>query len=250
MNIYETDAAVSQYLLFHYGAPEERDPFQMLPNVAAFPSVCVQELPERGSLPANARALDLGCAVGRSTFELTRLCAEVIGLDSSAAFIRAAQALKETGIHPYTRMDEGALRTSLIARVPEKLDRTRVSFRVGDAMNVPADLGSFDLVVMANLIDRLPDPARCLQQLPALVRRGGQVVITSPCTWLEEFTPRDKWLGGFERNGRAFTTLDALKEILGRDFEFRFEQDVPFLIWEHRRKFQHSVAQASVWLRR
>jgi hypothetical protein len=42
-----------------------------------------------------------------------------------------------------------------------------------------------------------------------------------------------------------------LKELLAADFEFVEEpRDVPFVIRETARKFQHSVAQMSVWRRK
>jgi hypothetical protein len=103
---------------------------------------------------------------------------------------------------------------------------------------------------MANLIDRLTNPHRCLQQLPNLVKSGGQLIITSPYTWLEEYTPRENWLGGLARDGQRIKTLDSLKRILSPAFEFSFAKDLPFLIREHARKFQWSVAEASVWVRK
>ncbi len=69
--------------------------------------------------------------------------------------------------------------------------------------------------------------------------------MTSPYTWLEEYTPRDKWL--VDAEGSA---LGALKEILAPAFELRQTIDLPFLIREHRRKYQWSIAEASVWRRR
>ena len=39
--------------------------------------------------------LDLGCAVGRTSYELTRLFDKVIGLDYSARFIQVATMLQE-----------------------------------------------------------------------------------------------------------------------------------------------------------
>jgi SAM-dependent methyltransferase len=120
----------------------------------------------------------------------------------------------------------------------------KVRFEQGDACNLRADLGEFDFVLLANLIDRLPDPARCLARLPALVAPGGGLVITSPYTWMEEYTPRGKWLAGAEG------TLAALKKILAPAFEFRRALDLPFLIRDHRRKYQWSVAEASVWQRK
>ena len=101
---------------------------------------------------------------------------------------------------------------------------------------------------MANLIDRLSDPRRCLKRLSNLVKAGGQLVITSPYTWLEEFTPRSNWLGASDPE--ANSTLDGLSHALDPHFEFQEARDIPFLIREHARKFQWSVAQATRWIRR
>ena len=120
-----------------------------------------------------------------------------------------------------------------------------VRFECGDACALRADLGTFDLVLMANLIDRLPDPARCLARMPGLISSGGWLVITSPYTWMEEYAPREKWLDG---GGRG--AVSALQEKLAAAFEFREVFNLPFLIREHRRKYQWSIAEASVWQRK
>ncbi len=251
MNPYETERLLGEYLLFHFGTPEEILPYDFGPRAALeFAERVVSETIVGSELPAGARALDLGCAVGRSSFELARHCEEVVGIDFSASFIRAAGTLRDDGELSYYRTDEGELRTPLRARIPAGVDGSRVRFEVGDACDLRADLGSFDVVLMANLIDRLPDPARCLERLPLLVRDGGQLVIASPYTWLPEYTPRERWLGGRAVGGAPLGTLDALRGRLEPTFEFRGVQDVPFLIREHARKFQWSVSQASIWRRR
>jgi hypothetical protein len=36
---------------------------------------------------------------------------------------------------------------------------------------------------------------RLLKRLPELVKPGGQLFITTPFTWLDEYTPPANWLG-------------------------------------------------------
>jgi len=248
---YETDRAVSEYLLFHYGTVEEILPFNNGPVAALnFPLRCVTECLDIKRLPPRARALDLGCAVGRSTFELARHCAEVIGIDFSSRFCAVANQLRENGSSDFKSTTEGEITQSSRAVVPRDIDRTRVQFEEGDATNLRSGLGIFDVVLMANLIDRLANPRRCLVQLLKLLNRGGQLIITSPYTWMTDYTPRENWLGGFEREGKSVHTLDSLKEILSAHFDFSGQKDLPFLIREHARKFQWSVAEASLWTRR
>jgi len=201
-------------------------------------------------VPAGARALDLGWADGRASFEHVLVCGSVLGIDYSHQFIDAAEKLRAGGELGYPRVDEGELRTLLLARRPEGIPADRVSFEQGDAMQLRAGLGVFDVILMANLIDRLSEPKRCLRQLAPLMRSGGQLIITSPYTWLPDYTPKANWLGGREEDGLRKTTLQGLQESLDGEFELRQTKDLPFLIREHARKFQWSVAQASLWRRR
>jgi putative 4-mercaptohistidine N1-methyltranferase len=250
-DFYETDRALSEYLLFHYGSPAKNMPWSFGPATALnYPARCVSECLDPARLPARARGLDLGCAVGRATFELARHCSEVIGIDYSQRFIEVARQLQQHGSISYAYVEEGLLTTPATAEVPAGIERSRVTFEQGDAQALRADLGQFDVVLMANLVDRLRDPSQCLKALPVLVRKGGQLILTTPCTWLDDYTPRSHWLGGFERSGQPIRTLATLHALLDPHFTLARTLDMPFVIREHARKFQWSVAQATVWIRR
>lgn len=67
----------------------------------------------------------------------------------------------------------------------------KVNFFQGDACalseyadNKPG-LGTFDGVILANLLCRLPDPVACLNAMPKVVNKGGVVVIVTPFSWLK-----------------------------------------------------------------
>lgn len=241
-NVYESAKLLDEYLLFHYGSEAETLPADAPAGQAEALHFAVRTIVENVPARPRARALDLGCAVGRSTFELSAFCDEVIGIDYSHAFIAAARRLREFGEVAYQRQDEGRRHTQLVARRPAGARPTRIDFEQGDAHGLQADLGSFDLVHAANLICRLREPARLLGRLGSLVRPGGTLVLTTPCTWLGEFTPPQNWPPG--------STLEWLREHLDSAFELEAVRDQPFLIRETARKFQWSVAQASVWARR
>jgi putative 4-mercaptohistidine N1-methyltranferase len=250
-NPYESERLLCEYLLFHYGEPGEILPYEGGPvSALGYAQRCVRECLDVSLLGANSRGLDLGCAVGRSSFELARDCSEVVGIDYSQLFIEAAERVRTVGKVPYWRADEGDLRTSLVACRPKDVDLQRVSFEQGDAMALRQGLGVFDVVLMANLIDRLREPLKCLERLPSLVVKGGQLIVTSPYTWLPDYTERSLWLGGFSKSGVPQTTLEGLRHALDADFELVATRDLPFLIREHARKYQWSVAQASIWRRR
>ena len=248
---YESERAAAEYLLFHYGARGLKPPpGWTLRGALQFPARCVSRCLVAARLPANARGLDLGCAVGAGSFELARHCGEVIGVDASRHFIAIANRLRRLGSVGFRSAEEGELTRPRRAVVPAGIDRRRVKFEVGDAARLRGDLGQFDVVMLANLIDRMVAPMKCLERLPALVRPGGQLILASPYTWLRDCTPRRHWLGGFHRDGRPVKTFETLKRALAPDFKLARQLDLPFLLREHARKYQLGISQAAVWFRR
>lgn len=244
---YENQRVLQEYLLFHYGEDSANMPWPDGPQGGLrFPQRCVSEGLNPEQLAKPSRALDLGCAVGRSTFELARHCDEVIGIDFSHAFILTARTLCRERSLPFEYVECGDIMRSAEARVPD-VDCSNVAFEVGDAQNLRSDLGDFDVVLAANLLCRLPRPQLLLNRLPSLVKSGGQLILTTPNTWLESFTRPDFWIGGRPSMG---TTLEVLTERLAPEFELVKSLDLPFSIREHARKFQWSVAEMSVWKRR
>lgn len=244
---YENQQILQEYLLFHYGDDEANMPWPDGPKQGlSFPRRCVEKGLDPSLLPPSARALDLGCAVGRSTFELARHCDKVVGIDFSHAFILTARTLCREQSLPFEYVECGSIMRSTHAKVPD-VDCSRVSFEVGDAQNLRPDLGTFDVVFAANLLCRLPRPQLLLNRLPTLVNPGGQLILVTPNTWLESFTAADFWIGGQPSTG---TTLEVLDERLGTHFKRTNRLDLPFSIREHARKFQWSVAEMTVWIRR
>jgi putative 4-mercaptohistidine N1-methyltranferase len=239
-SIYESEKLLAEYLLFHYGRPEE-----ILTPDRAWPPGMREALdfPVRTTAHFSQgtadRGLDLGCAVGRSACEMSRTCSEVVGIDFSHAFIHAAEALRAGEPLVFDRREEASLVTSLEARLPAGIDGSRLSFQQGDAMHLSPDLGAFDRVHAANLLCRLPEPEKLLARLSALVKPGGELVLATPCTWLEEFTPPGNW--------PVSGTFEWLQAALSQSFSLIRQADEPFLIRETARKFQWTTSLVTVW---
>ena len=85
-----------------------------------------------------------------------------------------------------------------------------------------------------------------LDDIPNRINKDGLLVLLSPYTWLEDYTPKENWLGGYMRDNKEVYTLDTLKEKL-LDFELLETIDVPFVIKETSRKYQHTISQMSIW---
>ena len=103
---------------------------------------------------------------------------------------------------------------------------------------------------MANLICRLPEPLDCLSRVigpDSIIKKGGYLVITSPFSWLEQYTAKNRWLGTVDKNGNYTDSFTNLKKYFDGHFELLREEPFPFLIREHSRKFQFVMPQLSVW---
>jgi putative 4-mercaptohistidine N1-methyltranferase len=151
----------------------------------------------------------------------------------------------------YARPEEGELvsfQDQSLASLGLEEAADRVAFHQGDACDLPSQFAGYDLVLAANLIDRLYQPSLFLETIHERINELGLLVIASPYTWLEEYTPREHWVGGFKKNGEDFSTFDGLREMLAPHFRLLFEPwSLPFVIRETRNKFQHSFSELTVW---
>lgn len=245
-DLYETDETICMYSEFHWG--DEHFCVGNFPRRMA--QICL-ELTE--GLPRR-KALDLGCAAGRATFELARSFALVQGVDFTARYIQMGTTMKERGRIKYIRKEEGELTTFCERRLSDfQLQdvAASVEFWQADACNLREQFTGYDLVLAANLLDRLYSPRKFLAAIHERIHPGGLLVISSPYTWMKEFTPRLEWIGAFRKDGEPYSTLEALNDILGEHFEHVGNpRDIEFVIPETARKFQHTIAQITVWKRK
>lgn len=245
---YETDKLLAEYAEFHYG-----DNYFGVENfskalVDYFIKIAAPYLTQ---LQRPLQCLDIGCASGRASFELAKYFDSVIGIDFSARFIQQGVLLKDSGVLRYAITSEGELvnyKTRTLKELSLEETKERVNFFQGDACNLKSQFKNYDAVFAANLIDRLYDPSKFLSEISDRINSGGLLFIASPYTWLEEHTPRDKWLGGYKKDGETFTTRDGLLEVLKNSFDLINEpHEIPFVIKETARKFQHSLADVTIW---
>jgi len=241
MDIYETDELASQYCEFQYGDTHF--------GVANFAIECARVA---SKFAVNTtKALDLGCATGRATFELAKVFDEVEGIDFSARFVQVGAKLRNDGYVAFESKEEGELTVQKSVSIEElgyENLKDKVTFWQGDACNMKPNFTSYDLIIATNLIDRLYQPRLFLDTVDERLNKDGILVITSPYTWQESSTKKEFWLGGYkDENSNNVKTLDSLKSVLGDKFELLHVQDLDFVIKETARKYQHTVSELSVW---
>jgi 5-histidylcysteine sulfoxide synthase/putative 4-mercaptohistidine N1-methyltranferase len=264
-NVYETDDSLHMYLGLHYPNSGEKEgvapilPHDNSPNHGTgFPQRVAGLLSSLKPEFNNNRALDIGCAVGGASFELAKTFDHVDAFDFSGSFVSAAKRMQSAENIKFRVPVEAELYEDVQAihehGVTDSV-RSKVQFFTGDAcrlidMKEDGILGSYDGVVMSNLLCRLPDPMACLAGLPEIINPGGVVVMVTPFSWLTEFTPRGKWLGGFYDpvTNEAIYSKDILRQIMASNgFEKIHEVQMPLVIREHQRKYQYIVSEATGW---
>ena len=189
---------LSTYTWDHYGDldPEETGE----PRPGSVLRVLERGLELAGDLPEGP-ILDLGCAVGRSTFALAgggdRL---VLGVDLSFPMLQVASEALRRGRVRYPRRRVGIVydRRELPVLF-EGLEE--VDFWACDAADLPFPAGTFAAVVGLNVLDCVASPHGLLASLPRLLKPGGKAVLSTPYDWSAAATPLEAWLGGHSQRG-------------------------------------------------
>ena len=102
------------------------------------------------AVPPGGRWLDVGCGTGAFTEAILGSAnpGSVVGVDPSSSFIEHARS---------------------------KVDDSRASFTVGDAMKLDLPDSSFDAAAAALVLNFVPDPISAVVEMTRVVRPGGRV---------------------------------------------------------------------------
>lgn len=113
----------------------------------------------------------------------------------------------------------------------------------------PPIVGTFDVVLAANLLCRLPTPVKFLRSVPALLNPGGTLILVSPYSWLEEYTEKKEWIGACSSEADSFKVLSEFMAKECPSLKMIHREDIPFVIREHERKFQYGVSDCVVFVK-
>ena len=194
---------LSTYAWDHYGDldPQETGaPGNHCPG--SVQSVLKRGLELAGEIPEGP-ILDLGCAVGRTTFELAaRTGRPVVGVELGYAMLRlAARTLREGRVR-YPRRRVGLVYDRRDFAVPFA-GTGDVDFWACDALALPFPAGTFAAVVGLNVLDCVQSPHDLLAALPRLLAPGGKAILSTPYDWSPAATPVEAWLGGHSQRGET-----------------------------------------------
>jgi trans-aconitate methyltransferase len=168
--------------------------------------------------------LDLGCGVGRLSALMA--ChypdARVIGVDSSAQMIEKAKAVVcgegepvqvDLSRYGFGQLALPRLACQNVEFACEAMDEFASRWLAQDAQPL------FDIVVMANVLDRLADAAAGLSHVYSLVAPGGLVVGSSPLNFRSEA----EWnsIASVGQLTRHFEDAGFIVDFLVDDFVYR-----------------------------
>lgn len=114
------------------------------------------------------RAIDIGAGLGRHTFELYSLGANVTAFDQNEAEMAEVQNMIEA-----IRLEGG---------LPEGAQAEAV---VGDALNLPYEDDTFDLVLISEVLEHVLEDTRAIEEFVRVLKPGGVAAVTVPREWPE-----------------------------------------------------------------
>jgi SAM-dependent methyltransferase len=183
---YDSNTLLDTYRELHFGIPGQQasDPDEVKAAATFLLDAVDVAKPFYDGIAAPlgelrpATVLDAGCGLGRLGHWFAAALPDVtyVGLDYSTGMIREAASQ--------------AAAVSAAAAAPPLL------FIAGDATRPPFPSASFDLVIAANLVDRVDRPNDVICALWTLVKPGGHLFLTDPFHW--EDTPLEERFFSFE----------------------------------------------------
>jgi ubiquinone/menaquinone biosynthesis C-methylase UbiE len=135
---------------------------------------------------ADGRVLDVGTATGSLAIEFAKAIpgVAVVGLDLSDAALELARVnAQENGVS------------------------SRVTFKEGNAENMPFEDGCFDAAISNNTLHLIEHPVRLFDEIHRVLKPRGRFIIA-------DF--RRSWLGLFIEHFRAAYATGEVRELLGR----------------------------------
>ncbi len=242
---YAQRATVEEYLAFHFPASDPLRPL-LGPRTPPWMERYPKAVRPLWAPHPRGRALDIGCAVGGVTFDLALDFGSAIGLDRSAPLVREAVGVRGSGRARYRAVVEGEIVGECDVPV---VAPSNARFVVGDALALPFRDGTFALALALNLVDRVPDPGRALDEAGRVVAQGGRLIVASPFTWTETCAPKERWLGGLLRDGEPVRGAVAIREHLAPRFAWEREEEVCFFLPHHARSGQLGSVSIQIFRR-
>lgn len=239
---------LSTYGYDHYGDLDPNEPEQPDAKPGSALRLLAETLPEMTPL-VDGPILDLGCSVGRTSFELSRVFkTPVLGIDLNFTMLQAAAKVLETGIFTYPKRRVGltyerkTIKTGL-------MDDKNVDFWACDVLNLPFSNSVFSFGLSLNLLDCVGNPYLHLQEIERVLKPGAGAIISTPYDWNANASPVENWLGGHSQRSEAKGSSERiLRSLFAKgghsqaipNLELIFEKEnLPWTVRVHHRSYMN-----------
>ena len=123
---------------------------------------------DRLGVSAGTTAIDIGAGQGRHSYEMFRRGADVIAFDQSDSDMAEVSEMFDAMIA------EKQVPASAKART-----------EVGDALHLPYADNAFDVVLMSEILEHIPDDTDAIAEMARVLAPGGHAAVTVPRYWPE-----------------------------------------------------------------
>lgn len=140
--------------------------------------------------------IDMGCSVGRTTFELAEHQDDLaLGVDLNFSMLRIASQVLRTGRVRYPRRRVGVVYDRREFSYSSSRGRN-VDFWACDLLALPFALQNVSTIAALNVLDCVSAPITFLESSCHMLRPGGKLIMTTPFDWSPTATAVESWLGG------------------------------------------------------
>ena len=168
--------------------------------------------------PSPGIALDIGCAVGRLSFEMSTTHRRVIGIDTSFSFIEKARNLLEQRRLCFDLIVEGLITEERACALSPAWNHERIDFIVADALALPFADHLFSTVSSINILEKVPDPLQHLREVNrVLAPEDGLLAFSDPFSWDASVTNPSLWIGGRPDGPFSGRGYDCMRRIFSGD---------------------------------
>ncbi len=198
---------------------------------AHYSNINISYWEEMDSFAGNGLCLDVGCSVGRYTFE----CAKkgfAVGIDANYEHLRQAAEIMRTGILQFRRKT----RALNYEKVTLDLSPSKNTlFMVADIHDPPFKMDTFDFISGLNLIDSVKLPLTALGQMDAMLKKHGELFLSTPYTWNPEVS--GEWLETEDIEPHSYIKqLLTGKQVPESGFNYRIGNNKTGIFWRMRKQ--------------
>lgn len=149
---------------------------------------------------AQAPLLDIGCAAGRTSFELAqRFSGLTLGIDLNFSLLRLAQRVLHTGVATFPLKRVGIVYDRQEYPVAFE-NKDKVDFWACDALALPFQEETFRFTSAMNVFDVVNAPRDLLVAMDRALATDGAAILATPYDWSAS-TPIETWVGGHSQRG-------------------------------------------------